>query len=171
MKKVRKLFNFYISLMSLRASYLSFLILSGCAYNFRGFVARDVSSIAIPVFENQTVKYGIEEQLTKLVIDAFIKDNQLKVLDRKSADSILLGEIIKYNRAPFSYDDQANVKDYKIELNVKLTYKKSLNDKVILEKELKDWSLYSSQKTEEEGIEELCEKIADDILKGIMEGW
>lgn len=142
-----------------------------CAYNFRGFVARDIHSIAIPVFENRTVKYGIEEQLTKLVTDAFIKDNRLKLLDRKSADSILLGEIVRYNKAPFSYDDQENVKDYKVDLGIKLTYKKSSGDKIILEKELRDWSLYSSQETEEDGLEKLCEKLADDMLKGIMGGW
>ncbi len=147
-----------------------FLILSGCTYNFRGFIARDIHSIAIPVFGNRTVKYGIEEQLTKLVTESFIRDNQLKLLDRKSADSILLCEITKYTKTPFSYDAQENVKDYKTEISIKLIYKKS-SDKIILEKEFKDWSLYSSQETEEIGVERLCEKLAEDILKKVVEGW
>lgn len=133
-------------------------------------MARDIDSIAIPVFENKTIKYGIEEVLTKSVIDCFIKDSRLKVLDRKASESILLGEVTAYNRAPYSYDDQANVKDYKIELGIKLTYKDSAG-KTLLEKQISDWHTYSAQSPEEDGIEKLCQKLADDILRGIMEGW
>ena len=145
-------------------------LLLGCAYNFKGYVSRpNIHSITIPVFENKTVKYGLEESLTKWVIDAFIKDNRLKVLDKEKAESILIGEITGYNRAPFSYDTQANVKDYKIELNIKLTYKDSTG-KALLDKQISDWYAYSSNETEEAGIEKLCEKIADEIVRGILEG-
>ncbi|MCK4352319.1 LptE family protein [candidate division WOR-3 bacterium] len=142
----------------------------GCTYNFSGFTKSDIKSIAIPVFENQTIKYGIEEILTRFVIDAFIQDNRLKVLERKSADSILLGKIISYKRAPFSYNENAEVKDYKIELVIKLTYKDK-ERKTIFEKELNEWILYSSEVTEEDGIENLCTKTSADILRGIIEGW
>jgi hypothetical protein len=131
---------------------------------------RDIHSIAIPVFKNKTVKYGLEESLTKHVIDAFIKDNRLKVVDKDLAESILLGEITGYNRIPFSYDEYANVKDYKIELSLKLVYKDS-TEKVIFEKSLKEWYTYSSQEPEEKGIEELCKKLSVDILKGVTEEW
>lgn len=149
---------------------LIFLLVSSCTYNLKGFTARNVRSVAIPVFENKTIKYGLEEVLTKLVIDAFIKDNRLKVVDRDKAESVLLGEIITYSRAPFAYDEDANVKDYKIELSMKLIYKDK-EDKVLSEKQLTDWYVYSAQDTEEEGIEKLCEKVATDILRGILEGW
>ncbi|MDI6840253.1 MAG: LptE family protein [bacterium] len=151
--------------------FLIFLhIVSGCTYNFSGFTTRDIKSIAIPTFENHTVKYSIDEILTKSVISAFIQDNRLKLLDRKVADSILLGEILNYNRTPFSYDEHSNVKDYKIELTVKLTYKDK-SGKTILEKELINWFLYSYDISEETGIEKLCSIVADDIIKGILEGW
>lgn len=155
---------------SLVYSLLAIVFWLGCTYNFKGFTVRDIYSIAIPVFENKTIKYGLEETFTKYVIDAFIKDNRLKVVDRDKAESILIGEIVSYNRVPFSYDGQANVKDYKIELSLKLTYKDK-EGKVILEKQITDWYAYSSQETEESGIEKLCEKLASDILRGILEGF
>ena len=146
----------------------------GCAYNFSGFTTRSVKSIAVPVFENKTNRYGIEESITKSVTDAFIKDNRLKVVDRKKAGSILLGEITQYSREPFSYDDQRNVKDYKIDMGLNLTYlsitvKDSSKTDTLLTKQISDWFAYSADSTEESGIERLCVKIAEDIVKLILE--
>jgi len=142
----------------------------GCFYNFSGFTRRNIKSIAIPVFENQTIKYGIEETLTKLVIDAFIQDNRLEVLDREDAESILLGEITGYNREPFSYDERAQIKDYKVEIAVKLVYKDK-KDQTLWQKELKEYYLYPYEESEEAGIDSLCGELANDILKGVLEEW
>jgi hypothetical protein len=133
-------------------------------------MARDIHSIAIPVFENKTIKFGLEETFTKSVIDAFIQDNRMKVLDKESAESILLGEITTYTREPFSYDDQEHVKDYKIVVGMKLTYKDK-EGKALSDKQVTDWYLYSSEETEEQGIDGLCKKFANDIVRGILEGW
>ncbi|MBI4722899.1 MAG: hypothetical protein HY769_07915 [Candidatus Stahlbacteria bacterium] len=144
-------------------------LLLGCAYNFKGYVANpNIHSVAIPVFENKTVRYGLEEVFTKKIIDAFIKDNRLKVLDKEKAESILLGEITGYSRTPFSYDDQANVKDYKVEIMLKLTYQ-LLNPTNSTNRTLTDWYVYSAQETEEIGIEKLCDKFSDDIVRSILE--
>lgn len=147
---------------------LVLLLCAGCAYNFVGFTSRNIRSIAIPVFENKTVKYEIETELTKSVIDAFVQDNRLKVLDKNSAESILLGEILQYKRTTNSYDDAGDVKDYKLEFMVKLTYKDKM-DKVILTKEITDWDTYLSSESEEIGITKLCNKFALNIVNIVLE--
>ncbi len=153
--------------------HFAFCISLGCAYNFKGYVSRpNIHSVAIPVFENKTVKYGLEELLTKRIIDAFIKDNRLNVLGKEKAESILLGEITGYSKVPFSYDTQANVKDYKVEISLKLTYYRTPitdNRTPITDNRITDWYVYSAQETEEIGIEKLCDKISDDIVRSILE--
>jgi hypothetical protein len=57
------------------------------------------------VFENETLRYDLEETFTKAVIDAFIEDNRLKVVDEKSADAVLLVTIQTFVRTPYSYDE------------------------------------------------------------------
>ena len=144
------------------------LLICSCTYNFKGFSSRNIHSVAVPVFENKTSQPELESKLTKSVIDAFIQDNRLKVLDKSNAESILTGEILQYKREVFSYDDKESVKDYKIELMVKLTYKDK-SDKVLLSKELSDWHIYPINETEESGIDALCSKISLTILKTVIE--
>ncbi len=123
------------------------------------------------MFENTTIKYGIEQTVTEKIINQFVRDNRLKVYsDKKKAASILLGKITAYNNNPFSYDEKENVKDYKIEVSLELIYKDA-KDNTILEKKLNEWITYPIDETEEDGIEKLAEKIAYDILQGITTGW
>jgi len=156
----------------MRKEMLILLVVSivGCTYSFKGFTTSGIKSIAIPLFENKTIKPGIEEVTTQKIEDAFIKDNRLKVVAEKDAGSILLGKITSYDRVPFSYDENENVKDYKIEISLSLTYKNS-KDETLWEKQLKEWITYSVSETEEDGIEDVAEKAAEDILRGTLEGW
>ncbi|MDD5528574.1 MAG: LPS assembly lipoprotein LptE [bacterium] len=144
------------------------LIILGCTYNFKGFSSRNIRSVAVPVFENKTSQYELESKLTKSVIDAFIQDNRLKVLDKSNAESILTGEILQYKREVFSYDDKENVKDYKVEVMVKLTYKDK-SGKVLLSKELSEYYLYQVNETEESCVDALCSKMSLSVLKTVIE--
>ena len=142
----------------------------GCTYSFEGFTTSGIKSIAIPMFENKTIKPGIEEIITQKIEDAFIKDNRLKVVAEKDANSILLGKITSYNRVPFSYDENENIKDYKIEISLSVVYKNKKGE-TLWEKKLKEWTTYPVSETEEYGIEDVASKAAQDILRGTLEGW
>jgi len=144
--------------------------LVGCTYSFKGFTTSGIKSIAIPLFENKTIKPDIEEVITQKIGDAFVEDNRLKVAAEKDANSILLGKITSYDRVPFSYDENENVKDYKIEISLNLIYKNN-KDETLWEKQLKEWTTYPVSETEEEGIEDVASKAAEDILRGTLEGW
>lgn len=148
-----------------------FLVFIGCIYNFTGFMRGNIKSIYIPLFENTTIKYGIEQTVTEKIINAFIKDNRLKVYsDKEKAGSVLLGKITSYERNPFSYDASENVKDYKVAISIELVYKDS-KEETIFEKKIDEWATYSIDETEEDGIDRLAEKIAHDILQGVTGGW
>jgi len=144
--------------------------LAGCTYSFQGFTTSGIRSIAIPLFENKTIKPGIEEVITQKIEDAFIEDNRLKVVSEKDAGSILLGKITSYDRVPFSYDENENVKDYKIEISLSIIYKNNKGE-MLWEKQLKEWITYPVSETEEDGIEDVASKATEDILRGTLEGW
>ena len=38
-----------------------------------------------PVFENSTTEYRLEQELTTAVIERFVRNNQLKVVDERTA--------------------------------------------------------------------------------------
>jgi hypothetical protein len=155
--KMRNIFYFILYLLS----FILF-IFSGCTYNFSGFMRSNIKSIYIPLFENQTIKYGIEEEITRSVIDAFIQDNKLKI--KKKSDSILIGKILSYERKAFTYDENENVREYRIDIALNLIYKVRNGD-VLWEKKLTEWTTYSSEETEENGIKDIANKIGDDTIR------
>ena len=57
------------------------LFVAGCGvYSFSSSSLGGVKTVAVPQFENKTVEYGIEGDLTAKVIDRLITDNALKVV-------------------------------------------------------------------------------------------
>jgi len=145
----------------------------GCTYTFNPSLPPHIKSLAIPVFENETLRYGIEEVLTIYLIEAFIADGSLKVRDEKKADSVILGKIVKYEKQPYLYDEYEKVSAYRITVGVDVVFKDKIKDKVLWEeKGLEEWGTYIVEnETEEDGIKEASNRLKDTILKAIAQGW
>lgn len=147
---------------------------AGCGYySFSGSGLKGVSSVAVPLFEDQTQEYGIRESLTKKVVDAYVQDNTMKVANEKIADSILLGTITRYLREAHTFDENENVKEYKVRVFVNVTLEQRKKKKIIWQEEdLEGWGIYSAaEETEDEGKERALEKLADDIVNRTVKGW
>jgi len=147
---------------------------AGCSYySFSGSGLSGVSSVAVPLFENQTQEYGIRESLTKKVVDAYVQDNTLKVANEKTADSILFGIITRYLREAHTFDENENVREYKVRIFVQVTLEESKKKKVIWqEDDLEGWGIYSAdEETEDDGKERALEKLAEDIVNRTVKGW
>src|SRR5690606_6893753 len=82
--------------------------LSGCTaggdYTWGSLYREDVSSVAVPIFTNTTFERGIEFRLTRAVAQQIETRTPWKVTDRRSADTILEGEIISVGSQPISRD-------------------------------------------------------------------
>jgi hypothetical protein len=88
------------------ALLIALLLLSfgGCAGYHIGpiqpYYLRDVHTIAIPTFENQTLIPRISELVTDTVIKQFQQDGTYRIVGDEQADAILKGEIRRVTRAP-----------------------------------------------------------------------
>jgi hypothetical protein len=80
------------------------LCLSGCLGYHLGpakpYYLRDVHSIAIPTFENNTLIPRIEVLVTDTVIKQFQQDGTFQIASNQNADAILKGEISRITRSP-----------------------------------------------------------------------
>ena len=80
--------------------------------------------IAIPVFENRTYKFGVEETLTNAVISEFLSRHGVEVVPVKSANTILYGSVVGYSEInPLSFDVNENVMNYRLILIVDVVIK------------------------------------------------
>src|SRR6185503_14816409 len=62
-----------------------------------------LKTIAIPVFVNSTTEVTLEKEITDAVIARFVSDNHLKVVDERSANSILRGRVASYKNSVFGF--------------------------------------------------------------------
>jgi outer membrane lipopolysaccharide assembly protein LptE/RlpB len=90
---------------------LSFAALCGCGYHTAGHANRlpeTVRVLAVPMFQNQTQTYGVEQLLTRDVVREFIDRSHYRVLDTPgdSADATLKGTVLTAQTAPLTYDPQ-----------------------------------------------------------------
>jgi outer membrane lipopolysaccharide assembly protein LptE/RlpB len=153
--------------------------LSGCGYSFSSRSNPDVSSIAIPLFENQTLEKGIEDRLTDEISQAFLDDKKLRVVKEKNADSVLRGRIERYDRTPYSYDADRNVQEYKVDLTLSVLYENRKKNRPIWEDTaMHAWGTYSVSPLLPGGIEDEAKaqeraiaKAAEDILVKTVKGW
>ncbi|MSS73643.1 MAG: hypothetical protein EXS64_19465 [Candidatus Latescibacteria bacterium] len=83
---------------------LLLLILSGCGiYSTSGTGRAGGGTIAVPLFENSTVEFGINEVLTDTLIVALVKEASLKVVDEDQADLVVRGRVTSVREEPFTY--------------------------------------------------------------------
>lgn len=148
------------------------LLYSCCTYSFSG-ISSGIKSISIPVFENESLRYGLEDTFTRSVTDAFIEDNRLKIADEKSADAILIVTIKTFERTPYSYDESENVKEYKINISASILLKKRGSEEEIFKaNNFSEWATYYPlTEVEEDGIDKVAKKFSDKILRSILESW
>ena len=75
------------------------MLLSSCGYRFTpvgGIVPEDAKTIAIPAFINGTGEPYVDVEVTKAVVDEFLADGRLKVVDAETADLVLKGTVTKF---------------------------------------------------------------------------
>ncbi len=158
----------------LATAFCLLLFISGCGvYSFSGSGVSGINTIAIPVFDNQTAEYGIRETLTEKIAERFVQDNTLKVVNEKTADSILRGVITKYEREAHTFDEEENIKEYIVRIWMKVSFEEKKNKKIIWkEDDLLGWGIYSAEdETEDLGKERAIEKLAEDIVNKTVKGW
>jgi outer membrane lipopolysaccharide assembly protein LptE/RlpB len=109
-----------------RALALSLALLAvgvaGCGYSFRGNLPDHIKTVAVPVFTNKTAEPGVETLLTSAVVEAFATNGRLRVVKPEDADAILDGDVVGYNVLSIAFDNQANVRQYRliVTMNIRL---------------------------------------------------
>ncbi len=129
------------------------------------------------MFANRTTEFGVREDLTDALINEFTRDNSLKVVDQKSADSIIEGTITTIREQAGSYNQQEQVKEIRIYVTVQAKFEDLKNNKVMWEEQISQWGTYSpdaasgENSTRQEAIREAIDKIVADILNKSISGW
>jgi hypothetical protein len=151
------------------------LILVSCGYKAGSLLPSHIKKIYIPTFENETTRYGIEQDLTSQVTQAFTDDNRLSVVSEADADAMLRGVIVGYQKGALTFDRAQTVDEFKIEITVSVEFEDLREGKILWkEDEFKAWESYTAGEDEggeEEALVKAIETLADDMVSRTLEGW
>jgi outer membrane lipopolysaccharide assembly protein LptE/RlpB len=152
----------------------------GCGYSASpALLPQHLKSVAIPVFENGTPEAELEQQVTDAVVQRFVRDNHLKVVDEKSASAVLRGRVTQYKNSVFGFSNTEQANEYRVTIAVEVTFKDLVKNRELWSDEnlIKTSNYYvqdlagQTAKTEIDGRREAVLKIADEILTRTVEGW
>ena len=138
-----------------------------------------LKTVAIPVFENGTTEYTLEQDVTNAVVDRFVKDNHLRVVDERSANAVIRGKLIGYKNTVFGFSAANRAQEYRVTLTCSVVFKDLVKNREIWnEPNLVKTANYfvvdvpgQPARTELDGRKEAITKIADEILTRSVEGW
>jgi outer membrane lipopolysaccharide assembly protein LptE/RlpB len=109
-------------------------VLCGCGYGLRGTLPGHLRTIAIPTFTNRTSEPGVENFLTRAVVEAFSSNGRLRVVEPAAADSILDGEVTGYELQSIAFDPSANVRQYRLIVTMNLRYRDIRDEKLLFDR-------------------------------------
>ena len=146
-------------------------ILTGCGiYSFSGStLPPHIKTVAVPLFEDKTTEFGIDQKFTDGLIDAIIEDNTLKIADPRSADALVRGEILRVEDRAGQYNSNETASDYRVTISIKVAFEDVKKRKILWEETWTDWGSYSNDR--EEGIDEAIKKLSTEILNRTVSGW
>ena len=109
------------------------LLVGGCGYTVGGTLPSSIQTIAVPVFKNLTREPAVESLITRAVVEAISTNGRLKLARSGTADAILEGDITSYGITSIAFDENANVRLYRLTVTVNLRLRDLKENKVLFQ--------------------------------------
>lgn len=106
-------------------------VLVGCAgyqLGTRTLYAPDVSTVYVPIFESDSYRRNLGEQLTEAVIKEIEQKTPYKVVDTPLADSVLTGRLKHDSKHVLVESNRDQPRDVEVDLRVEVVWRDSRGD-------------------------------------------
>ncbi|MDD3064714.1 MAG: LPS assembly lipoprotein LptE [Endomicrobiaceae bacterium] len=139
-----------------------------------------IKKIYVRPVVNNTNQYGLEDKLTKALIDEFMSDGRLSLMSNESeADGVLVCEIKRYVLQPLTYDANMVTEQYKLWILVNAYFiDKHENVTLWVEPNMEGIQIYADAvkvgfggMTEEQARENIYIKLSRDIVRRTVSGF
>jgi hypothetical protein len=114
-------------------------LLSACAadatqgYTFASAHSEQISSVAVPIFDNPTFERGIDVELTEAVVKEIQRTTGWVITSRAKADTILEGRIIEVDRSQLSRDRVTGLgQELAITITIDFEWKSAITGEVLV---------------------------------------
>jgi len=162
----------------------------GCGYTTSSLLPAEFKSITVENFTNRIsvtdetsdqrmykgYRPGLENDVTRAIVDRYIFDGNLRIAKKELADLVLKGELLDYRREALRYDTNDNVEEYRLRIVVSLELKNArTGDVVWTEKAFSGEATYrtsgSLAQGESAAIKDAVSDLARRVVERTIEGW
>ena len=167
-----------------------FIMVSGCGYTSNSLLPPEQDSIHVTNFVNKidigaqvsnrrvdyTYRPGLENDITRAVIDQFIIDRALSIKRPDEAVLLMKGELTSFRQFPIIYNTDDDVEAYRIEILVNMgLYDNRTGDLIWQENEFMGQTEYTVEgpnaKTESMATQDAVQDLAGRIRERTIEAW
>ncbi len=160
--------------------------LTGCGYSTRSLLPGHIKTIYVAPFKNNVVYTTessrnlyfplLEVNVRNATVDRFLFDGHLKVEDGETADIILKGSLLNYQRDALRYTDSNDVLEYRLQIFVSLELLDSKTGEVIWQEpnfvgETTYFPTGALAKTEAQALQDALTDLARRIVERTVEDW
>lgn len=157
---------------------ISVIAITACSYSFTGAsVPSHLETIAIPLFKDRSgsAEPNLDNVFTNELIDKFLNDNTLSVLDKANADALLECTITGLRDTPEAVSgDTEKASLRRITISVKVNYRDMVMKETIFNKDFSNYATYDGNNFTEGrpiAIATAIDLITEDILLGVVSNW
>ena len=111
-------------------------LLPGCGYVVGQSFSRDIKTVAVPIFENDTNRRGIEFQLTGAVQSEITKRTPYRLAKGLQADTRLTGRIVGFRKDVLGETRNDDPRELQLSLMVKVTWEDLRTGQLLAQQEI-----------------------------------
>lgn len=166
--------------------FVSCTLLTSCGYTTKSTLPQSIKTIRVEPFKNSinyTTGTGrniyfplLEVKARNAVINRFLLDGNLKIVEPHEADLILKGELKRYERSGLRYTDDDDVQEYRVHITVSFDLIDTRSGEISwAEPNFVGEATYfvtgPSAKSEESAVEAAIVDLARRIVERTIEDW
>ena len=151
----------------------------GCGYTVRSSLPSHLKTLAIPIFGNNTVEFGLADDITQSLVNGFLADRSMRIVQERDANAVLRGSVVAYRNQVFGYTSSERATEYEIVLTVQVAFRDMIKNRDVWKEDaLTVRTTYNvvavgtePAKTETDGRKEVVQKLTDQIVSRTVQGW
>ena len=159
---------------------LCLLAASGCGYTLKTAVPSHIKTLAIPVFANNSVEFGLADEVTQSLVEGFLQDRHLRIVSERDANAVLRGTILSYQNRVFGYTRQERATEYEVVLVVQVSLRDVVKNRDLWKEDaLAVRTTYNVSpvgtgdvaRTESDANKDVIQKLSDQVVSRTVQGW
>lgn len=149
--------------------------LSGCGYTTERPFTPEVSTIHVEMFSTHDFRRNLEYQLTEAVIKRIEMDTDYRISDKKTADSVLSGEIVQIRQNTLGNDFRTDLpRETSATFVVSFRWKDQRSGKILAERQRVSYTttyIVPAGESFFDGARRGLEGVAEQLVEAMESSW